>query len=236
MNLWRTIDDATKKSIYVMLIICGLIIIVVPTVWLQNTQKAESRMNASTLNDSNATDTLIIDIKLSTVNTDDYSYTLLMNLKPSGNLMNQKGNLTRFNGTIDLSIKGERFSLFKDSPTSAIHFKSNFASGTSNSFPFDAYIDEFDISGTLMNETNSQAIKFINVVAAYTGNFDSFDAEVFADSFQTKSTVRLRIKRTGTTQFFSVSVVILMWALSLTILTVAVTIWVRKRVVEPPVI
>lgn len=234
MNFWKNASPATKKSVYVMTIIFSLLIIIVPTVWVKNTETAASRMNGQASSKDNRTsDDLIIDIRLSSVNTDDYTYTLIMKLKPTGQLANQAGNLTRYNAQIDLSIKGQRFSFGMNSPAAVIEFQSNFLMGTSNSYPFDVYSDEFDISGILLNRTGNQ---FLNIQAAYIGTFDSFDANLHVSSFSSKSTVSLTIERTGTTKFFSIAVVLLMWALSFTILTLSVTIWIRKRIVEPPVI
>ena len=42
--------------------------------------------------------------------------------------------------------------------------------------------------------------------------------------------------RSGTTKFFSIFIVVLMWLLSLSLLTLSITLWVRKRRVEPPTI
>lgn len=235
MNFWRNASSATKKSVYVMTIIFALIVIVVPTVWVQNTKTAENRMNAA-VSDNNtiADDRLLIDVKLSSVNTEDYTYTLIMKLTPFGKLAIQLGNLTRYNGQIDLSVKGQRFTFTKYAPASLIEFKTNFQTGTSNSFPFDKYVDEFDISAVLLNDTG--APDFVKLRTDYTGTFDTFDANVHVTSYLTKSTFGLEIIRTGTTKFFSIAVILLMWALSFTILTLSVTLWIRKRTVEPSVI
>jgi hypothetical protein len=235
INYWTNASPTTRKSIYVMSIIFALIVIIVPSVWIQNTKRADNRMNAAVSdNNSLSENRLHVYIKLSVVNTDDYTYTLIMKITPFGNLSDTKSNLTRYNAQIDLSVKGQRFTFPKFSPAGLIEFKTNFQTGTSNSFPFDKYLDEFDISGVLTSDTGG--VEFINLRTDYTGTFDSFDANVHVTSYNSKSTFSLEIVRTGTTRFFSISVILLMWALSFTILTLSVTIWIRNRVVEPPVI
>jgi hypothetical protein len=176
---------------------------------------------------------MIIDIKLSIVNTDDYTYTLIMALTPYGNLSLQRDNITRYSAPITLYVKGQSFQFPRYSPAGVIEFKTKFQSGTSNSYPLDIYGDVFDLSVLTIRDDGSYGA--IGIRTDYTGAFDSYDVSAHVKSYEFKSTFKLDISRTGTTKFFSLSVILLMWLLSFTILTLSITIWVRKRTVEPPV-
>ena len=105
---------------------------------------------------------------------------------------------------------------------------------SSNSYPFDSFLDVFNVSALRwLDFGTGRVVEPIGI--RFSGMFDSYDANINTDQFGSIAQFKVRIQRSGTAKFFSVSVIILMWLLSFTILTLAVTIWVRKRTVEAPV-
>ena len=214
-NNWKNSSQSTKKSVYVMLAILGVILIIVPTVWWQNTQKAESRMNGSAhekseISDANA-DVMIIDVKLTSINTDDYTYSLLMKLRPTGGLAQIRSNLTMLNDSIIIFVKGQAYDFQPNRPITSIELKTTFASGTSNSYPFDAYFDDLDVTTVRRSST---VLSLIPTKVNYFGMFKNYDANCYSERTQSRTVFHITLMRSGTTQFFSVCILILMWALS----------------------
>ena len=227
---WNSLSVATKKTIYVMCAVSVLLIIIIPIVFSFNYQKAGNRMAGSGTGSDNQTDTLTIDAKITKINTEDFSYSLLMKIKPTGIAAARSKNIQTLAKSLYIFVKSQPFHFPAGHTVSEIVFQTNFETGTTFLYPFDYYEDELEISSLLENSSLPTKVNYV-------GTFKELDVDCSIESKPTKSAIlRIKITRSGTTKFFSVSIIFLMWLLSFTILTLSVTVWMRKRVVEPPVI
>lgn len=111
--------------------------------------------------------------------------------------------------------------------------------GDINDYPFDKYTSIFLMTGTVRNST-SNAFTPLSLVAsanapisAYTAKFP-FVCDASAPRDATLVFAQAVIKRAGTTKVFVVILTAFMWLLSLLMITLAVSVWLRGRKVEPP--
>ncbi|KAH6562163.1 hypothetical protein BASA50_006934 [Batrachochytrium salamandrivorans] len=107
--------------------------------------------------------------------------------------------------------------------------------GQPNLYPFDKYYTTFDMSlfvGSSFNESIPMAIGIVGAVQSWTVGLSLSKAQGTSGLVLVDTT----INRSWTTKFFSMIVVIIMWALSLAVFTLAITLWLRDRKVEPPTI
>jgi hypothetical protein len=104
--------------------------------------------------------------------------------------------------------------------------------GDPNRYPFDSYGSEFVIN--LRNKETKETIPIIVgiVGAVQSWNFDLYVSELPDNNVRIEAVA----SRGWIIKFFSSFVLIIMWVLSLTILTLSATIWFRERKVEPPII
>ncbi|KAL2917666.1 hypothetical protein HK105_202539 [Polyrhizophydium stewartii] len=107
--------------------------------------------------------------------------------------------------------------------------------GSPNRYPFDEFSSTFAISlfaGTGFNQSVPMALALVGAVQSWGVGLHMQDQQ--RDSQLVAVTAV--ITRSWTTALFSVIIIVIMWALSLTVLTLAVTLWFRNRKVEPPTI
>ncbi|XJO72883.1 hypothetical protein BDV3_003947 [Batrachochytrium dendrobatidis] len=107
--------------------------------------------------------------------------------------------------------------------------------GQPNLYPFDKYKTYFDIASyrnSFFNQSVPLVAGIVGAVQSWTvaleiANAGGTSGIIIVDTF---------IERSWTTKFFSMIVVIIMWALSLSAFTLTITLWLRDRKVEPPTI
>ena len=109
-----------------------------------------------------------------------------------------------------------------------------FESGNVNRYPFDNFSTSFLVSASPTNDSTQS----IPLAFSLTGLAQAFhitpDLEDRSSPFFIG--VSLTASRSFTTQFFSLFIVTSMWILSFTVFTLATTLWLRDRSVEPPTI
>ncbi|KAJ3314772.1 hypothetical protein HDU76_002356 [Blyttiomyces sp. JEL0837] len=108
--------------------------------------------------------------------------------------------------------------------------------GDVNSYPFEQYTtDLLEITATY---TTPDGLLTAPIGFAIEGGLQTWNVEVptVSDINNDGSVLQLQLKysRSGTTQFFSVLVMVIMWTLSLLSITLSTTLWMRERKVEPP--
>jgi hypothetical protein len=209
-----------------------ILIIIIPIIFSLNYRKAESRM-AGLRNEDNPADFLNIDVKITKISTEDYTYSLLMKINPAG-ITKNSSNISRVERDMVIFVKSQPFEFPAGHSMSEISFQTNFETGTSFLYPFDSYEDELNVTAIVSPRSNSSR-QSIPTKVNYVGTFKELDVLFTTDSLPPHSLLRIKISRSGTTKFFSVSIIFLMWLLSFTILTLSVSVWTRKRTVEPPV-
>ncbi|TPX64608.1 hypothetical protein SpCBS45565_g05779 [Spizellomyces sp. 'palustris'] len=120
--------------------------------------------------------------------------------------------------------------------------------GDVNDYPFDTHESTvITLEGVFRNTTagSNATAAAIPIVAEASGSSQGFRVDfppdlacagTLADGTPVQLIASAKISRTFTTQFFSVMVSILLWILSLLVISIALNIVVRGRKVEPPVI
>ncbi|KAJ3314775.1 hypothetical protein HDU76_002359, partial [Blyttiomyces sp. JEL0837] len=109
-----------------------------------------------------------------------------------------------------------------------------------NSYPFEHYMsDLLQVTATyVMLSGNKSTVETAPISMVFEGNLQTWNVEVpkLSDLDNDGATLELQLKysRSGTTQFFSVLIMVIMWALSIWSITLATTLWTRDRKVEPP--
>ncbi|KAJ3413064.1 DEAD-box ATP-dependent RNA helicase [Chytridiales sp. JEL 0842] len=117
----------------------------------------------------------------------------------------------------------------------------SFESGDVNQYPFDRYITPGLLASgvyfnTRTNRTENIALVVLSQGGLQTWNID-FEGTDYSDAQDATLIAFIwTFSRSGTTKFFALFIMILMWFLALLAFTVSVTIWNRKRKVEPPMI
>ncbi|KAL2916804.1 hypothetical protein HK105_203583 [Polyrhizophydium stewartii] len=141
----------------------------------------------------------------------------------------------RFNTDARLLITGKETVFKQGASIPPFDITVPIAEGQPNRYPFDVYATEFEI--TLLykdsyNQTIPMAVALVGAVQSWSTKLNINDLQ----SGQRLVRVHAEFRRSWTTQLFSIIVVIIMWALSLSVFTLSVTLWLRDRKVEPPTI
>ena len=151
---------------------------------------------------------------------------------PYGNL-SLDTNLHRAALPIQLFINDNRISIAAGQPFVTPETTISIYDSDPNSYPFDHYESSFYVTAVL-NGTTSQIPIAMSVVSNVQSWYVTADVEDSLGS--TEVWYVLVAKRSWTTLFFSIFVFLLTYMLSLSALVLAVTLWFRKRKVEPPTI
>ncbi|KAJ3314774.1 hypothetical protein HDU76_002358 [Blyttiomyces sp. JEL0837] len=116
----------------------------------------------------------------------------------------------------------------------------NLVTGDPNSYPFESYrSDLIEITATYQNTTSGK-LETAPIDIIVSGGLQTWniDTPIVQDLYQDGSVLELQLQysRSATTKFFSVLVMVIMWALSLLSFTLSTTLWLRDRKVEPPTV
>jgi len=109
--------------------------------------------------------------------------------------------------------------------------------GDINSYPFDIYSFDYTISA-YSSPTNVSYGDPLPLTIFSQGAFQGFTVGTkFSGSDDGSSvTITLTVKRSTTTKAFAIIIFMVMWCLSLSIFTAAMSVWFREKKVEPPLI
>ncbi|KAL3894964.1 MAG: hypothetical protein SGCHY_004972 [Lobulomycetales sp.] len=103
--------------------------------------------------------------------------------------------------------------------------------GDTNRYPFDDYSDTFEISSRIT--ANFSALP---VVVGFIGSLQNWRFDIAVENTMSESSQNVRVgyQRSVTTKFFSLLIITVLWALSLSTFILALTLVLRGRRVEPP--
>ncbi|KAJ3110798.1 hypothetical protein HDU96_006260 [Phlyctochytrium bullatum] len=191
---------------------------------------------------------LNIEATLSTLDLANRMYRLKMKFTPCGNFVDNKV-LSFGKGTV-LGIPitfvfGEAIlnKFVNGRPISTIEHTGYFDSGNINNYPMDVYVaEDLYASGTYINATTKEkqdVPMFIRVNSIVPGVV--MRVTVLQDLKQTPeegSSIQLNftVSRARVTLFFSGLIMAIMWMLSLLAFSLAITLYIRGRKIEPPTI
>ncbi|KAJ3392818.1 hypothetical protein HDU92_008174 [Lobulomyces angularis] len=186
-------------------------------------------------------DGIAIRMKLSQIDLLNFRYNLHVDLFPRGTFQDKSDPLNRTpennllpaaNFKLIFGAQTKFFTVKNDMPAQELVF--TITEGDTNSYPLDKYEDVFTVAA--VDNTTATPIPIpiaISVVAALQSwSFENTVEDVSVNIQQ----VSFTFKRSFTTRFFSFFIIITLWVLSFLILSLAVTLWMRDRKVEPPTI
>ncbi|TPX36737.1 hypothetical protein SmJEL517_g01284 [Synchytrium microbalum] len=175
--------------------------------------------------------------------------TIHFSVTPQGNLIDPASSTVHsISSTIPLRI------LISD--TSPVNFAASqplngfdstftFAEGDPNNYPLDLYLVSLGVIATTVNTTSNSTIP-IPVAMIIQGALQSWRLHfnlveeqfhlMTSGNLQKSPNLTVEVIRSYTTKIFSFFTLIVMWALSVAILALAITLWTRDRKVEPPTI
>ncbi|KAJ3271509.1 hypothetical protein HDV01_006560 [Terramyces sp. JEL0728] len=160
------------------------------------------------------------------------------NLFPVGNLAANGVKDSIFRrpvSAVTVVIGSNAINFAKSVPMSTQSINLGVSSGNINRYPFDSFTTDFVLYAQNTNDSTPIPIAF-GIVGAIQSWRSDIQVLNGTDSGIDLITVNVVSKRSFTTQFFSIFIVLSMWILSLTIFTLATTLWFRERKVEPPTI
>ncbi|KAI8926399.1 hypothetical protein BC831DRAFT_456557 [Entophlyctis helioformis] len=160
------------------------------------------------------------------------SYKTHFEVVPIGSMATGTGLFRRFATPLEIIVNGITFNIAANQPGQPKDFSFNFIAGDPNNYPFDKYEHRLVVSVTAANSTRPVpvAMSVSGSIQAWTVNFDDSGSDVGLLA------VQITAKRSFTTMFFSMFVFIMMWILSITVFSLAMSVWIRDRKVEPPTI
>ncbi|KAJ3205465.1 hypothetical protein HDU67_008830, partial [Dinochytrium kinnereticum] len=144
---------------------------------------------------------------------------------------------------LKISFDSKIYNFTAGIPMPSQDFSSNFETGDINNYPFDKYtVKELYTEGEFFNRTRNQT-ELISIALGFSAGLLTYSVQV--DTIKDVSgrilnghviQLDFHVIRSVTTIFFSGLVMTIMWCLSLLAFTLAVTLWIRGRKVEPPTI
>ncbi|TPX63751.1 hypothetical protein SpCBS45565_g06375 [Spizellomyces sp. 'palustris'] len=190
-----------------------------------------------------------IEMSVTSVDPGSSSYRLHFEFTPRGDLADQLvgggedlDSLVNRKLRSDLNITvGSITFRFKAGDTMQPQDSAFSITGDINRYPFDKWQNFLLMTGTFRNATSRvdspvSLVVFANApLAAYNIVFPQV-CDTSSKSDATLILITSVIKRAHTTKVFVVLLTIFMWVLSLLMMTLAVSVWVRGRKVEPPTI
>lgn len=235
-------DDLRKSSklqIGLMSVIFVSLMIVVPITGYFHDLGGSSQFKSgsATYNQTNRTFTANFDgLFLKTVATfidpTTYAFKIHIEVEPSGSFKTSD-DLERLAEPIRLFVNGRPTIFPAGQPTSPQDLSLTFSTGDPNRYPFESFGDSVRIHA--QRDVSSTLSTPIPLALSFTGYLQGWSITSTAENVGLRD-VKLQIQfaRSATVKFFSLFVIGLMWILSLTMLTLSVTLWIRKRRVEPP--
>ncbi|KAL2918946.1 hypothetical protein HK105_201214 [Polyrhizophydium stewartii] len=177
---------------------------------------------------------------VSAIDVTNFAVKLHLQYFPWGNISatassSQEVPLRRFNNDYRFIINGNPVELKRDSLVQASDPSVSILEGSPNQYPFDTYRLEFLVSAVIGQGLSNPlpfAMGLVGAVQSWTIDIEIMD---YQQDYHL-AFVTMTLRRSWTTKFFSMIVVIVMWALSLATLALAITLWMRGRKVEPPTI
>ncbi|KAL2916760.1 hypothetical protein HK105_203539 [Polyrhizophydium stewartii] len=134
--------------------------------------------------------------------------------------------------SLRLMAGGQEFNLKGGAVVPAFDVVVQIAEGGTNRYPFDSYTTLMDVAlyrGTSMNESVPLAIALVGAVQSWAVRIEAADLQELAGLVF----FNLSLSRSWTTVLFSMLIIVTMWALSFCVFTLAVTLILRDRAVEP---
>ncbi|KAJ3105060.1 hypothetical protein HDU96_008721 [Phlyctochytrium bullatum] len=168
------------------------------------------------------------------------NYKLKIDMQPCGDLLRYNGTVLRtFRRSVRLSLDTRVLNFTAGSVVGSQEATISFDEGDINAYPFDIFkIRDLYIEGTY--NQNATDVSLLPLWVTFTSGLQTFNIVPLnvTDESESANLIKLDfdVKRSSTTIFFSILVMIIMWILSLLAFTLASSLCIRGRKVEPPTI
>ncbi|KAI8848041.1 hypothetical protein BC829DRAFT_394926 [Chytridium lagenaria] len=187
---------------------------------------------------------VIVEAKITNLDLVNGIYKIKLDFSPCGDFIDRSkvsvGKSLVLGMPLRISFDNKIYNFSAGTPMASQDFQTTFDAGDINNYPFDKYTAEDLYTEGTYNDPNSSNRTTPVPIALY------FNGALLTHHLKDESTtnppkgdiIRLdfNVSRSLTTIFFSTLVMVIMWVLSLLAFTLAVTLWMRGRKVEPPTI
>ncbi len=191
---------------------------------------------------------------ISNIDTSSNTLKIHCNFVPAGDFVDSASYSNIFNITTDFgmlqkplkhdvtfAVDDKTIHFAKGAIMTSIDLPISLANGDPNTYPFDKYTtDVFYFSGSFSNSTDGTTGNQVPVLFAIVGALQSwkidtpFVKDISVGSKGLSIAAEINISRSYTTRIFSMFMFLMLWSISILVLTMAITIWTRGRTVEPP--
>ncbi|KAK9767303.1 hypothetical protein K7432_002999 [Basidiobolus ranarum] len=175
-----------------------------------------------------------LDIEITVISVDSVTLKSLLgvNFYPLGNLV--ADGKFKLNRTLSVNLQYKSFTYPQNSssilPSGELSVP--FYDGNRRNYPFDIYSASFLLYASTPGTTDDDIVPVSVSFAANVQNFEIFPVFSVQEGLDT---ISFTVKRSTNTKAFSICVIVLMWALSLGISSLAFQIVVLKREIQPPI-
>jgi hypothetical protein len=221
------------REILFNVVVISLLLIVVPITGVLNeeegTKKEESVennfMNFSTF------DGIFIMANVPHIDPGSYTYRLNFNIQPFGSILYPNTSIGQVSESLEIYVNGKPTFVPKGAPFPSLDVTLTFTEGNANKYPFESYRDSTTVFALFTgNGTN------IPIAFQYSTFLQGWSIVPNLNSRMDFVRVETWFLRSKTTKFFSIFINILMWVMSLSLLSLVMGIWIRKRRVETPIL
>ena len=243
---WSELKPFTKRQIYFIVLGILLLLVLVPIFAYSNQVVSKSKADyenaphSSSLTYDEAVsqniDGLIIIAVTTQVDSNAFTYKVRFIVKPSGFMQGDTAQ--------GMSTAARRFTLQLDNTVVSVaqgqivrarEVTMSIEAGSPSSYPFDVYSGLFTASAETVDPVTNATVA-VPIWMANTMGTTGWQVDQSFVNFANSLTVTLSFQRSFTSKFFAFFVIIIMWVLSIMMLTLASTLWLRERKVEPPTI
>jgi hypothetical protein len=235
----------TRKTILILLSITALLCIVVPIIGIFNAREGQKKREEGAINYdlNNAAEIaqfsgLEVYAGPAFVDANNFAYKLTAIFAPSGSYESANNRLSR---TLQIYVDGRLVVAQAGQPISEQTYTLTFSDGDNDRYPFDVYTHEVEMYAIEFANATQIAegdVTYVPLAVIFGGAIQGWTitSKMLTGTLKTDVLVSVSMTRSITTQFFSIFVITLMWLLSLSILSLTVSLYVRKRKVEPPML
>lgn len=119
-------------------------------------------------------------------------------------------------------------------PMSSLDVTLSLYDGLPTDYPFDDYLADFDLGAAIPSETETGEMEDVHVTVRMTTNVHGYRIEADSDPENLGGGVylSLEVRRSSTTIYFAVFVMVAQWVLALCVLAWALSVLIRKRRIE----
>lgn len=122
----------------------------------------------------------------------------------------------------------------KGKPMSSLDVTLSLYDGFPTDYPFDAYLADFDLGASTPSETETGEMEDLHVTVRMTANVHGYriNADTDPENLGGGVYLSLEVRRSTTTIYFAVFVMVAQWVLALCVLAWALSVLIRKRRIE----